>query len=66
MLAGQVFRAAEKREVGAVEGVGADGLDEGDLVADLVQLALRVFLVEQGEVGRGKRRLGENVLQLPA
>ena len=66
VLAGQVFSAAEEGEVGAVEGVGADGLDEGDLIADLVQLALRVFFVEQGKVGRGKRRLGENVLQLPA
>ena len=64
--AGQALRAAEEGEVGAVEGFGADGLDEGDLVAHLLQLALGFFLVEQGEVGGGKRRLGENVLQLPA
>ena len=49
-----------------VEGLRAGGLDESNLVAHLVQLALRVFLVEQGKAGRGERRLGENILQLPA
>ena len=41
-------------------------LDEGDLVAHLVQLALRVFFVEQGEGGVGERRVGKNIFQLTA
>ena len=45
---------------------GLDGLDEGDLVAHLVQLALRLFLVEQREAGGGERRIGERFFQLPA
>ena len=40
----EVFAAAEKCEVSVVERIGADGLDEGDFVAHLVQLALRVLL----------------------
>ena len=66
VAARQVLGTAEEGEVGAVEGVCADGLDEGDLVAHLLQLALGFFFVEQGKVGGGKRGLGENVLQLPA
>ena len=66
VAARQAFGAAKKSEIGVFESIGADGLDEGDLVAHLVQLALRLFLVEQGKAGRGKRRLGENVFQLPA
>ena len=66
VLAGQVFGAAEKGEVDAVEGVGSDGLDEGDLIAHLVQLALHLILVQQHEVGRRQRRLRQGFLQLPA
>src|SRR5208337_4596337 len=66
MAEGHVFRSAKESEVGVVEGAGADGLNKGDLVADLVQLPLDVFFVEKGKAGAGKRRVGENVFQLAA
>ena len=56
----------KKGEVHALEGIRVDGLDEGDLVAHLVQLALGIFLVEQDKAGRRQRRLRERFLQLPA
>ena len=62
----RLFSAAEESEVSVVEGVGGNGLDEGDLVAHLVELALGALLVEQDEVGRGERRIGEDVFQFPA
>ena len=58
--------AAEEGEVDVLERVGANGLDEGDLVAHLVELAQRLILVQQREGGRGQRRLGKGVFQLLA
>ena len=55
VLAGLILRAAEKGEVNVVKGVGGDGLEKGNLVAHLLQLALRLFLIEQDNVGRGQR-----------
>ena len=66
VAAGKALGAAEKGEIGAFEGFGADDLYEGDLVAHLLKLALVFSFVEKGKVGGGKRRLGENVLQLTA
>jgi hypothetical protein len=66
MLAGQVFRAAEKGEVHVFEGIRIDGLNEGNLVAHLVQLALGIFLVEEDKAGRRQGRLRQRFLQLLA
>ena len=66
VLAGQGLSAAKKCKVDAIESFRANGLDEGNLVAHLVQLALDVFLVEQHEGGRRQRRLRNGFLQLPA
>ena len=60
VAAGQVFAAAEKGEVGVIEGVGGNGLDEGDLVAHLVELALGFLFIEQDKVGGSERRIGED------
>ena len=66
VFAGQILGTAEEREVYVIEGVGSDGMDEGDLVAHLVQLALNLILVQQHEFGRRQGRLRQRFLQLPA
>jgi hypothetical protein len=66
MLARETLRAAEERKVGLLEGIRSDSLDEGGLIAHLIQLPLRVLFVEQGKLGIRKRRLGKNILQLTA
>ncbi len=66
MLVGQTFRTTEKRKIRMFERVGNDGLNEGDLVAHLVELAQGIILVEQQEGGGGERRLRNGVLQLLA
>ena len=66
VLAGQCLRSAEESKVDALECVCGNGLDDGDLVANLVKLTLRLFFVEQHKVGRRQWRLGEGFLQLPA
>jgi len=38
-----------------LKGVGFDGVDEGDLVANLVQLAVRIRIIEQDD-GRSRQR----------
>ena len=51
------FRTAKKREVDMFESVRADGLNEGDLVAHLIQLAQPLPRQSRHEIRRGQRRL---------
>ena len=49
-----------------VEGIRADRLQKGRLVSHLIELALRLFFIEQDKVSRRQGRLRQDILQLPA
>ena len=66
MFARQVLCTAEEGEVHALKGFRVNGLNEGHLVAHLVELAAHLVVVEQDNAGRSQRRLGEGFLQLPS
>ena len=66
VLARQLLVAAEKCEINAFKCIGGDGLDKRDLVAHLVQLALRIPFIQQQKAGSGQGRLRQRVLQFPA
>src|SRR5579863_4765941 len=52
VFSGEAFRTAEKCEVDMLERFLIDGLDEGDLVSDLVELSKSVVLIEKRKCGR--------------
>ena len=65
MFAGQPLRAAKKSEINAIERFRTDGLDECDLISDLVELP-RARLRREHKHGGNQRRLRDRVLQFLA
>ena len=54
---------AKKTKSTRVEGVGLDALDEADLVADGFEAAELGLVIHEQEIGCGKRRVGERVVE---
>jgi hypothetical protein len=55
--------AGEEGEVHALERIGIDTLDEGDFVADGFEAAEFGLVIHENEVGIGKGRVGESVVE---
>ena len=53
-------------KVDVVEGFRSNGLDDGHLIAHLIQLAQPFVFVEQDEARRGQRRVRESLFQFLA
>src|SRR5436305_372976 len=64
ILPGRWPIASEEYNVAAFEAASRDVLDERSFVADRLELALRGFVVQEGDVGGRKIALVENVFHL--